>query len=221
MNSRPFNPTRPPHPVTNPRPNPNNPSNSNQVNQRPTSSVPDSANQLVQHSGGTFNPNLPPDRLDNPHPDRHHPSNIPHPHLSPSHPRNDPNSIQNQPRFRGATDGATDPNVFAPIAIDVPATGNRDNPEVKVLQHEDKKIILSPDGIFLLAAGTTVSLTDEEGVTVISDGNISFEAGKEIMIGASGEINVVGMEGVELKTGIVSVEIDEDVQIEGNELKTN
>ena len=199
-----FNPNLPPHPVTNPHPNPNHPSN-----------------VLHPDAGRGFNPNLPPDPETNPHPNPRHQTNLPHPHLSPFHPRNDPNHLENQPRFSGSTTGATDPHTFEPISVDVPETGNRDNPEVKVLQHEDKQIILSPDGIFMIAAGTTVSLSDAEGVTIISDGDINLQSGKETLIAAGEEISIVGMAGVELESGTASVTLEEDVLIEGSEIKEN
>ena len=203
MTKRPYNPNLPADPVNNPHPNPYH------------------SSYQVQHKGGVFNPNFEPDRFDNPHPEKYHPSNRPHPNLPANHEKNNPYLIQNQQRFRDATDGEAAPYEIENISIDLPDTSNRNNPEVKVLQHGDKKIILSPDGIFMVASGTIVSLTDAEGITIISDGDIHLNS-KDMLLAAGEEVKVVGMEGVELKGGnVANVKIEEDVLIEGNEVRGN
>ena len=211
-------------------PNPRHPSNhpNNQSNRGQSTAHPD-----PRHPSNLPHPNLPPSHprnnpnnqsnqeqstvnyarlnpLDPRHP--HHPSNLRHPHL-------DPRDRRNHPRYAGATTGATDPHAFDPISINVPETGMRDNPEIKVLQYGDKKIILAPDGIFIISAGTTVSLNDE-GVTIISDNDIRLQADGKIILGAS-EINITAIEGIDLKNESANIEIDEDVVIEGEEVKAN
>lgn len=97
----------------------------------------------------------------------------------------------------------------------------RDQPEVKVLQYGDKKIILAPDGIFMIAVGTFISLSDQAGVKIVTDRDIRLQAEENILIEAAGEINVIGGGGVKLKSESTSIEMDEDIVIEGQEIKTN
>jgi len=168
-----------------------------------------------------FDSSLPPDPNTNPHPHPRHQSNLPHPHLSPHDPLNDLNRIENQPRFRNATPGTAEPRTFEPISVDIPETGNRDNPEIKYLQSGDKKVILSPNGIFLIVGGTTVSLCDTEGVTIISESGIHLQAAENFYVAAGEEINVIGNKGIMLKSELANIEIDVEVQIEGKEVKAN
>ena len=199
----------------------NQQSRNNSSNQQPRNNPPNPNRPIHPH----LHPNDPrqnPNHITNQgHPNPHHHSNRPHPNLHPDHPMNNPNHITNQPRFGNATPGTADPRTFESISVDVPETGMRDNPEVKVLQSGDKKVILSPDGIFLIAAGVTISLTDAEGITIISESDIHLQADENFLVKAAEEINVIGLEGITLKSDLANIEIDEDVHIEGKEVYAN
>jgi len=107
-----------------------------------------------------------------------------------------------------------------PSVVDV-GTGKRDNPEIKILHYGDRKIIFAPDGILLITAGTMISLSDEEGVAIISDSDIRLQAANDISITAAGEINMIGAGGVKLKSELASIEMNEDIRIEGKEIHAN
>jgi len=102
-----------------------------------------------------------------------------------------------------------------------PVTGTRDDPAIKFLQYGDKQIILAPGQIVMVAPGAMISLCDEEGLSIMSDKDIRLQSGGDILVAAGEEIGVIGVEGVKLKSESASIELDEDVLIEGKEVKTN
>ena len=97
----------------------------------------------------------------------------------------------------------------------------RDNPEIKVLQYGDRKIILAPDGIFMITGGAAISLSNEEGVEIISDKDIRLQTTGNILIESSEEINIIGAGGIKLKSESASIEMNANIVIEGQEVKMN
>lgn len=102
-------------------------------------------------------------------------------------------------------------------------SGKRDNPSVKSLRNPSgKEIRLTPDGIYIISNGTTITLTDEGGVSVVSDQNIEFKSDQNIIIGAEQDVSIVGLSGVDLNCNdIASVKIEENVEVIGQEVKAN
>ena len=102
-------------------------------------------------------------------------------------------------------------------------SGQRDDPSVKSLRNQDgKEIRLTPEGIYIIVDGTIITLTDEGGVSIVSDQNIEFRSDKNINIRAEENINIVGQDGVHLKCNeTASVKIEENVEVVGQEVKSN
>lgn len=102
-------------------------------------------------------------------------------------------------------------------------SGKRDNPSVKSLRNPSgKEIRLTPDGIYIISNGTTITLTDADGVSVVSDQNIELKSDQNIIIGAEQDVSIVGLSGVDLNCNdIASVKIEENVEVIGQEVKAN
>ena len=102
-------------------------------------------------------------------------------------------------------------------------SGQRDDPSVKSLRNKDgKEIRLTPDGIYIMADGTTITLTDDGGVSIVSDQNIEFKSDKSIVLCAEEDVKVIGLTGVDVSCNeTASMKIKEDVEITGQEVKSN
>lgn len=102
-------------------------------------------------------------------------------------------------------------------------SGQRDDPSVKSLRNQDgKEIRLTPDGIYIIADGTIITLTDEGGVSIVSDQNIEFKSDKNIILSAQEDINIVGLSKVDLSCNeTASIKMKENVEVIGQEVKSN
>ena len=102
-------------------------------------------------------------------------------------------------------------------------SGQRDDPSVKSLRNQSgKEIRLSPGGIYIIADGTTITLTDEGGVSIVSDQNIEFKSDKNIVLSAETDVNIVGLTGVDLSCSeTASINLKDDVKVIGQEVKSN
>lgn len=102
-------------------------------------------------------------------------------------------------------------------------SGKRDNPSVKSLRNQNgKEIRLAPEGIYVIADGTTLTLTDDDGVCIVSDQNIEFKSDHSIILSAEEDVNIVGITGVDLSCNeTASIKIEENVNVTGQEVKAN
>ncbi len=102
-------------------------------------------------------------------------------------------------------------------------SGQRDNPAIKSLRNQNgKEIRLTPDGIYIIADGTTITLMDEGGVSVVSDQNIEFKSDQNIVISAEQDVSIVGLAGVDLSCSeTASIRLEENVEVIGQEVKAN
>ncbi|MCM1258325.1 MAG: phage late control D family protein [Roseburia sp.] len=102
-------------------------------------------------------------------------------------------------------------------------SGQRDDPSVKSLRNKDgKEIRLTPEGIYIIADGTIITLLDEGGVSIISDQDIEFKSEKNIFISAEKEVNLSGLLGVELSCDeTASIKMKDNVEVVGQEVKAN
>lgn len=102
-------------------------------------------------------------------------------------------------------------------------SGQRDNPSVKSIRNQDgKEIRLTPDGIYIIADGTTITLTDAGGVSIVSDQNIEFKAGQSIILCGEEDVNVIGMTGINLCCNeTASITMDDNIKVIGQEVKAN
>lgn len=102
-------------------------------------------------------------------------------------------------------------------------SGQRDDPNVKSLRNKDgKEIRLAPEGVYILADGTTITLLDDGGVAITSDNDITFESKKNIVLYAEQEVNIVGDTGVDISClETASIKMKEKVEIVGQEVYAN
>jgi len=102
-------------------------------------------------------------------------------------------------------------------------SGKRDDPSVKSLRNQDgKEIRLTPEGIYIISDGTTITLTDEGGVSVMSDQNIEFKSDQSIILNAEEDVNIIGLTGIDLSCNeTASIKMKENVEVIGQEVKAN
>ncbi len=102
-------------------------------------------------------------------------------------------------------------------------SGQRDDPSVKSIRNQDgKEIRLTPEGIYIIADGTTITLTDDGGVSIVSDNNIEFKSDKSIILSAEEDVNIMGITKVDLSCNeTASIKIEENVEVIGQEVKSN
>lgn len=102
-------------------------------------------------------------------------------------------------------------------------SGQRDDPNVKSLRNKDgKEIRLAPEGIYILADGTYITLLDDGGVAITSDQDITFESKKNIVLYAEQDVNIVGDTGVDISClETASIKMKDKVEIIGQEVKSN
>ena len=102
-------------------------------------------------------------------------------------------------------------------------SGKRDDPSVKSLRNQNgKEIRLTPDGIYIISDGTVITLTDEDGVSVVSDKNIEFKSDKSIILSAEEDVNIIGLTGVDLSCNeTASIKVEENIEVIGQEVKAN
>jgi len=110
----------------------------------------------------------------------------------------------------------------APAQGGISAGGMRDNPEEKSLRNEaGHELRLTPDGLYAIIDGSVIALKVEDGVLIQSEKDIEIVSEKSVMIVAEEEINIVGTEGVKLCAETAEVLLEEDVNIKGQEVKSN
>lgn len=102
-------------------------------------------------------------------------------------------------------------------------SGQRDNPNIKSIRNKDgKEIRLAPDGIYIIAEGTTITLTDDGGISILSDQNIEFKSDHSIIFCAEEDVNIIGQTGIDLKCNeTASIKLQENIEVIGQEVKSN
>lgn len=102
-------------------------------------------------------------------------------------------------------------------------SGQRDDPSVKSIRNQNgKEIRLAPEGIYIISGGTTITLTDDGGVSIVSDQNIEFKSDKSIVLSAEEDVNIVGLTKVDLSCNeTASIKLEENVEMIGQEVKSN
>lgn len=101
-------------------------------------------------------------------------------------------------------------------------SGQRDDPNVKSLRNASgKEIRLTPDGIYIIAEGATITLTDENGIEIASKNDISFKSEQNIILSAGEDVFIKGTAEVCLRSESATVAMGENVEIVGQEVKAN
>lgn len=102
-------------------------------------------------------------------------------------------------------------------------SGQRDDPNVKSIRNKNgKEIRLAPEGVYLLADGTCITLLDDGGVAITSDHDITFESKKNIVLYAEQDVNIAGDTGVDISClETASIKMKDKVEIVGQEVNTN
>lgn len=101
-------------------------------------------------------------------------------------------------------------------------SGQRDDPNVKSLRNASgKEIRLTPEGIFIIVEGATITLTDENGIEIKSENDISFKSDQNIIMSAVEEVLIIGKTEVCLRSESATISMADNVEIVGQEVKAN
>jgi len=114
-----------------------------------------------------------------------------------------------------ADDEQTPQNAIAP-------GGLRNDPDVKSFRNATgQEIRLTPAGVYIIAEGSVITLTETNGIKIQSENDIEFHAEKNLLLAAQEDVKIIGMQGVTLDAKEASICLDEDVRISGQEIMSN
>lgn len=99
--------------------------------------------------------------------------------------------------------------------------GRRDDPDSKIISTVyGKQIIITPGGIQIIANGNLLmTLSDDGGLTINSDKKIILNADDDIIIASQSRVEVRGKAEVSLSQGGGSINITDNINIGGNQVK--
>lgn len=104
------------------------------------------------------------------------------------------------------------------------AGGQRTNPENKSIRNKQgKEILLKPDAILITNnRGMSLELSDDDGISIISDKKIVFESEEAIEItSVSANIDLVSPQKISLKQGNTSMVLSDSMIMQGTKVRLN
>lgn len=113
---------------------------------------------------------------------------------------------------------------YVASSVHLGATGERTDPNVKSWKNRQKKEIrFTPDSIVLTNnAGNRVELSDAEGIRVVSDKDITLQAGGEMKIkSGNAAVNMDAQSKILLQQGESVIEISDEINISGGKIYMN
>ena len=103
-------------------------------------------------------------------------------------------------------------------------SGERSNPDHKsIMNKQGKEILLKPDSILITNNnGMSLELSDEDGISIISDKKITFESEDAIEItSVKANIDLVSPKKIALKQGNTSMVLSESMMMQGTKVRLN
>lgn len=103
-------------------------------------------------------------------------------------------------------------------------SGERSNPDHKsIMNKQGKEILLKPDSILITNNnGMSLELSDEDGISIISDKKITFESEDAIEItSVRANIDLVSPKKIALKQGNTSMVLSESMMMQGTKVRLN
>ncbi|WP_285398901.1 phage baseplate assembly protein V, partial [Lysinibacillus sp. fls2-241-R2A-57] len=95
------------------------------------------------------------------------------------------------------------------------------DPDVKTLRTKHgKQILLAPDRIVISGGGLMISLMDDNGISIISDKNITLQATDKVAINAK-QIMINANEKIEMTCKENSIKMEDKMEIKGTEVRAN
>ncbi|MEK4425968.1 phage baseplate assembly protein V [Solibacillus sp. FSL K6-1523] len=95
------------------------------------------------------------------------------------------------------------------------------DPDVKTLRTKHgKQILLAPDRIVISGGGLMISLMDDNGISIISDQNITLQATEKVVINAK-QIMINANEKIEMTCKDSSIKMEDKMEIKGTEVRAN
>ena len=104
--------------------------------------------------------------------------------------------------------------VISSVDLECRNEAMRSNPDHKSLSTKyGKKILLKPGEIDIFSGGNSMILNDEKGIIIDTDKNITM-TGEKIKINGD-EVTIIGKNGVKLIQASASIDIDNDITMDG------
>lgn len=104
--------------------------------------------------------------------------------------------------------------VISSVDLECRNEAMRSNPDHKSLSTKyGKKILLKPGEIDIFSGGNSMILNDEKGIIIDTDKNITM-TGEKIEINGD-EVTIIGKNGVKLIQASASIDIDDDITMDG------
>ncbi len=115
-------------------------------------------------------------------------------------------------------------HAYAAGSIHVGTAGGRTNPEEKSWKNrQDKEVLFTPDSIILRNnKGLSLELSDEEGIKLCSDKDITMQAEGDIRItGQAGGVHMSAKGEILLQQGAAKLHMKDDIKITGGKIYMN
>jgi hypothetical protein len=115
-------------------------------------------------------------------------------------------------------------SAYVASSIHLEAAQGRINPDEKSWKNRyQKEILLTPDAIRVRNnAGLSVELLDEGGIKVVSNQDISLQSQRNInLCSQNGEVMLYGKKGVSLNQNGASIEVADEIHINGGKIYMN
>ncbi len=94
------------------------------------------------------------------------------------------------------------------------------NPDIKTFRTKyGKEIMLAPDKIVISAGGMYITVSDESGIEIVSDQNVSITAGQDVVM--SGQTIRIAGSKIELTGKGNTITLEEELKMHGSEIKLN
>ncbi|MEC1179996.1 phage baseplate assembly protein V [Metasolibacillus meyeri] len=133
-------------------------------------------------------------------------------------------SVSKAPPQSGSMLAATNPSAQEGAALPEDSRqdpGRMADPDVKTLRTKHgKQILLAPDRIVISGGGLMISLMDDNGISIISDKNITLQATDKVVINAK-QIMVNANEKIEMTCQDSSIKMEDKMEIKGTEVRAN
>lgn len=118
---------------------------------------------------------------------------------------------------------AEEKNAYVVSSIHLEGAVGRDNPDHKSWKNrQNKEILFTPDSLIMRNnKGLLLELSDQEGIKLISDKEIVFQAAKDISIASNGGVSVSGDSRISLVQGSAKIDMTDTISIGGGKIFMN
>ncbi|MEC0210173.1 hypothetical protein P4H70_14645 [Paenibacillus ehimensis] len=96
-----------------------------------------------------------------------------------------------------------------------------EDPSIKTIKTKNgKMIVLAPDHILITGDGVSITLSDADGISIVSSKNVTLKAAEEVTM-TSKKITISAQEKIELTCKASSVVLEDRVDVKGTQVHNN